>query len=179
MSRVSTNINTTDCSNAYSSERSPYCQLISRLFLNLLHIVCRGTVLALLAAYLHYLILAFIGLMILTNLGLASCLLRTDGSKHLWTACAGVLLPNAFISRDTVEVIGRQKTRELFREFYKLNSLVFLLVMGVGALVTCLCLITLTDFIQFNCTNLPFLSYDPVKVLFLCQNQTLRQKIFL
>lgn len=144
-------------------ERSPYCQLISRLFLNLLHIACRGTVLALLAAYLHYLSLAFIGLMILTNLGLASCLLRTDGSKHLWTACAGVLLPNAFISRDTVEVIGRQKTRELFRRFYKVNSLVFLLVMGVGALVTCLCLITLTDFIQFNCTNLPFLSYDPVK----------------
>ena len=126
--------------------------------------MCRGTVLALLAAYLHYLSLAFIGLMILTNLGLASCLLRTDGSKHLWTACAGVLLPNAFISRDTVEIIGRQKTRELFRRFYKVNSLVFLLVMGVGALVTCLCLITLTDFIQFNCNNLPFLSYDPVKV---------------
>lgn len=61
--------------------------------------------LALLAAYLHYLSLAFIGLMVVTNLGLASCLLKTDGSKHLWTACAGILLPNAFISRDTVEVI--------------------------------------------------------------------------
>ena len=56
------------------------------------------------ASYLHYLTLAFIGAMILTNLALATCLLKTDGSKHLWTACAGVLLPNAFISRDTVEV---------------------------------------------------------------------------
>ena len=86
------------------SEHTPYCRLISRLFLNLLHIACRGTVLALLAAYLHYLSLAFMVAMVVTNLGLASCLLRTDGSKHLWTACAGILLPNAFISRDTVEV---------------------------------------------------------------------------
>ena len=87
------------------SEHAPYCRLLARLFLNLLHIVCRGTVLALLAAYLHYLSLAFIGLMVVTNLGLASCLIKTDGSKHLWTACAGILLPNAFISRDTVEVL--------------------------------------------------------------------------
>ena len=87
------------------SEHAPYCRLLARLFLNLLHIACRGTVLALLAAYLHYLSLAFIGLMVVTNLGLASCLLKTDGSKHLWTACAGILLPNAFISRDTVEVL--------------------------------------------------------------------------
>ena len=65
--------------------------------------------LALLAAYLHYLSLAFIGMMVVTNLGLASCLLRTDGSKHLWTACAGILLPNAFISRDTVEVLYQKK----------------------------------------------------------------------
>ena len=41
--------------------------------------------------------------------------------------------------------------------------------MGIGALVTTLCLVTLTDFIQFNCKNLPFLSYDPVKVC--CRNQ--------
>ena len=70
--------------------------------------------LALLAAYLHYLSLAFIGMMVVTNLGLASCLLRTDGSKHLWTACAGILLPNAFISRDTVEVLYQEKFIILF-----------------------------------------------------------------
>ena len=62
------------------------------------------------------------------------------------------------------KVVGRQKTKELFKRFYKVNSLLFFLLMGVGALVTALCLITLTDFIQFNCDNLPFLSYDPVKV---------------
>ena len=45
-----------------------------------------------------------------------------------------------------------------------MNSIVFFLLMGIGALVTTLCLVTLTDFIQFNCNNLPFLSYDPVKV---------------
>ena len=63
-----------------------------------------------------------------------------------------------------LKVVGRQKTRELFKRFYKVNSLLFFLLMGVGALATALCLITLTDFIQFNCDNLPFLSYDPVKV---------------
>ena len=60
--------------------------------------------------------------------------------------------------------MGRQKTRDLFRRFYEVNSIVFFLLMGIGALVTTLCLVTLTDFIQFNCNNLPFLSYDPVKV---------------
>ena len=67
------------------------------------------------ASYLHYLTLAFIGAMILTNLALATCLLKTDGSKHLWTACAGVLLPNAFISRDTVEV------RNIFGKLNKIS----------------------------------------------------------
>ena len=54
-----------------------------------------------------------------------------------------------------------QETRRKFKTFYKVNSILFFFLIGVGALVTANCLIFLTDFIQFNCSNLPFLSYDP------------------
>jgi len=141
-------------------ERSPYCQLILRMVLNIFHIICRGIVLALLASYLHYLSLAFIGAMVIGNYIISNIIIKTDGSKHFWTAFASVLLPNAFISRDTVSIVGRQKTRELFQTFYKANSVLFLILIGIGALITTNCLITLTDFIQYNCNNLPFLSYD-------------------
>merc|ERR1712214_224810 len=99
--------------------------------LNMVHILCRGSVIALLASYLHYLSLAFVGAMILANYVLSNLLIKTDGSKHFWTAFAGVLLPNCFISRATLDTAD--------------------------------CLIILTDFINFNCNNLPFLSYDAEK----------------
>jgi len=142
-------------------ERSPYCQLLTRMFLNLLHIGCRGIVFALLASYLHYLSIAFIGTMILCNYIISNIIIKTDGAKHFWTAFAAVLLPNSFISRDTVDLQGRQRTREMFRTFAKANSLLFLFLIGIGALVTTNCLLTLTNFIEFNCKNYPFLSYDP------------------
>ena len=88
--------------------RSPYCQLIVRMIFNILHIICRGAVLALLASYLHYLSLAFIGAMIICNYIISNIIVKTDGSKHFWTAFAAVLLPNCFISRDTVETIEQQ-----------------------------------------------------------------------
>ena len=88
--------------------RSPYCQLIVRMIFNIFHIVCRGAVLALLASYLHYISLAFIGVMIVLNFIISNIIIKTDGSKHFWTAFAAVLLPNCFISRDTVELIGQQ-----------------------------------------------------------------------
>ena len=146
------------------AERSPYCQLVARMCLNMVHILCRGSVIALLASYLHYLSLAFVGAMILANYALSNILIKTDGSKHFWTAFAGVLLPNCFISRATVDTVGREKTRTLFKRFYKANSLIFLFLFGIGALATADCLIILTDFINFNCNNLPFLSYDAEKV---------------
>ena len=94
--------------------RSPYCQLIVRMIFNIFHIVCRGAVLALLASYLHYIFLAFIGAMIICNYITIYFIMKTDeniktdGSKHIWTAFAAVLLPNCFISRDTVETMGQQ-----------------------------------------------------------------------
>ena len=57
-------------------------------------------------------------------------------------------------------LITLQETRRKFKTFYRVNSLLFFFLIGVGALVTANCLIFLTDFIQFNCANLPFLSYD-------------------
>ena len=56
-----------------------------------------------------------------------------------------------------------QEARRRFKTFYKVNSWMFLFLFGVGALVTANCLIHLTDFISFNCNNLPFLSYDPLQ----------------
>jgi len=141
--------------------RSPYCQLIVRMSFNILHILFRGAVLGLLASYLHYLSVAFIGVMILANYIASNVIIKTDGSKHFWTAFAAVLLPNCFISRDTVEKIEKQETRRKFKMFYKVNSLLFFFLIGVGALVAANCLIFLTDFISFNCSNLPILSYDP------------------
>ena len=132
------------------------------MVLNIFHIICRGIVLALLASYLHFLSLAFIGAMVICNYIISNIIIKTDGSKHFWTAFASVLLPNAFISRDTVGVVGRQKTRELFQCFYKANAVLFLCLIGIGALITTDCLITLTDFIKYNCNNYPFLSYDEV-----------------
>ena len=93
--------------------RSPYCQLIVRMIFNIFHIICRGAVLALLASYLHYLSLAFIGAMILLNYIISNIIIKTDGSKHFWTAFAAVLLPNCFISRDTVELLGQQVRGEI------------------------------------------------------------------
>lgn len=92
------------------SVRSPYCQLIVRMSFNILHILFRGAVLGLLASYLHYLSVAFIGVMILANYIASNVIIKTDGSKHFWTAFAAVLLPNCFISRDTVEKIEKQVT---------------------------------------------------------------------
>ena len=146
------------------------------MVLNIFHIICRGIVLALLASYLHYLSLAFIGAMVIGNYIISNIIIKTDGSKHFWTAFASVLLPNAFISRDTVSIVGRQKTRELFQTFYKANSVLFLILIGIGALITTNCLITLTDFIQYNCNNLPFLSYD--KVNYLLDSENSKSDIF-
>ena len=82
------------------------------MIFNIFHIICRGAVLALLASYLHYLSLAFIGAMIILNYIISNIVIKTDGSKHFWTAFAAVLLPNCFISRDTVETIEQQVRRE-------------------------------------------------------------------
>ena len=145
----------------FVSERAPYCQLIMRMFLNILHIICRGIVISLLASYLQYFSVALISLMIVINYIVSNIMIKTDGSKHFWTAFAGVLLPTCFISRDTVELEGRDKVRSLFKSYYKVNSLIFMFFVGIGGIITTNCLLTLTDYPEFKCKNLPFLSYDP------------------
>lgn len=128
-----------------------------RLFFNLLHIVFRGFVLALLASYLHFFVLPLFGLMVLANFVTALCVIDTKWSKHFMTACAAVLLPTCFISRENVEDAGYG--RRLFYRFYRINSLVFFAVAMTG-LIAANCLLHYTDMITFNCSNLPFLSYD-------------------
>ena len=78
------------------------CQRVKRLCFNILHILCRCLVIALLGGYLQFFILVFLFLMVGLNFILANLLIKTDRTKHIWTAFAGVLLPKCFISRDSV-----------------------------------------------------------------------------
>ena len=57
--------------------------MISRLLFNILHILTRGFVIALLASYLQYLALGFIGIMVISNYIASNILIKTDGSKHI------------------------------------------------------------------------------------------------
>jgi len=140
--------------------RTPYCQMVKRILFNILHILLRGFVLALLASYLQFLALAVIGVMVIANYVTSILLIKTYGSKHIWTAFAAVLLPNCFVSRFTLEQMSAKDSQRLFTKFYRWNSVVFFLVMGVSALIFTNCIITLTDISSFNCNNYPFLSYD-------------------
>merc|ERR1712050_287967 len=81
-------------------------------------------------------------------------------SQHIWTAFAAVLLPNCFVSRFILEQMSAKDSQRLFTKFYRWNSVVFFLVMGVASLIFTNCIITLTDISSFNCNNYPFLSYD-------------------
>jgi len=140
--------------------RTPYGQLIRRMLFNILHIIFRGFVIALLASYLQFLALAVIGLMVMANYITSHILIKTDGSKHIWTAFAAVLLPNCFVSRNTLEHQSAKDTQRLFTKFYRWNSVIFLVVIGIVALVCTNCIISLTSLSNFNCSNYPFLSYD-------------------
>ena len=143
-------------------ERSPSSQFYLRMLLNISNIMCRVILLAMLATYLQYFCLIFIGMMIVCNFIISGFIIKTDGSKHFWTAFSSVLLPNAFISRDTVIILGRRKTRDIFQKFFKANSVLFLLLICVGGYITTNCLITFTDIIHYNCNNVPLLSYKQV-----------------
>lgn len=140
------------------------------MLLNISNIMCRVILLAMLATYLQYFCLIFIGMMIVCNFIISGFIIKTDGSKHFWTAFSSVLLPNAFISRDTVIILGRRKTRDIFQKFFKANSVLFLLLICVGGYITTNCLITFTDIIHYNCNNVPLLSYKQVYSLkyYLC-----------
>ena len=88
---LSTLILAKSCSDHHFSEisgknvkvRTPYGQMISRLLFNILHILTRGFVIALLASYLQYLALGFIGIMVISNYIASNILIKTDGSKHI------------------------------------------------------------------------------------------------
>ena len=49
-------------------------------------------------------------------------------SKHLWTACSAVLLPNCFISR--ASVMDPAAARITFTRYYTCNAVMFLLVVA-------------------------------------------------
>merc|ERR1711892_544129 len=95
--------------------RTPYGRLIRRMLFNILHILFRGFVIALLASYLQFLALAVIGLMVMANYITSNILIKTDGSKHIWTAFAAVLLPNCFVSRNTLEHQSAKDTKIIYQ----------------------------------------------------------------
>ena len=145
------------------SEQPPICHKITRTIFNILHIICRGFVIALLASYFHFLTIAVLALMVLANFVTSVILIKTEISKHFWTSFASILLPVCFISRNDLvgEYASRKNTRELFSKYYIWNSVIFLFIIGIIGPIATFCVIQMTDTIHFTDTNLPFLSDSP------------------
>jgi len=138
----------------------PYGKTLKRLLFNFLHILMRGFILALLGGYLQFFSLLFIFLMIIVNYITANIFIKTDGSKHIWTAFAAVLLPTCFASRETFKNKDPSYGKKIFAKFYRYNSVFFFFIFGVAALVTTNLIIRYTSITTFSCANYPFLSYD-------------------
>ena len=124
---------------------------------NLVHIICRGFVLALLAAYLHLYILPVLCLMVAVNFLTAVCVLKTKFSKHFKTAFAAVLLPTCFVFKKDIKSFGLGQ--KLVSKFYKVNSL-FFFVVSVCGLVVANYFLHFTTLLKYECNNLPVLSYN-------------------
>ena len=133
---------------------------LKRFFINILHIAFRGFVVALLAVYLQFFIIVIMVIMILGNYIIASFVITTiDKSKNIWTSFASVLLPKCFVSRESLEGKDSDFGSKMFENFYKKNSFLFLLVFGIIGVIVADVIIRFTDINDFNCENLPFLSY--------------------
>ena len=135
--------------------------MLKRFLFNILHILTRGIIIALLGSYLQFFILLFIFLMVLVNYITANILIKTDRGKHIWTAFAAVLLPTCFASRDTFKNKDPSTGKKIFARFYRFNAVFFFFIFGVAALLTTNFLIRYTSISSFTCDNYPFLSYDP------------------
>jgi len=140
---------------------TPYGQKIKRLLFNLVQILIRGFIIALLGGYLQFFILLFIFIMIILNYIIAQIIIKSDGSKHIWTAFSAVLLPTCFASRDTFANKDPSFGKKMFAKFYRYNSVLFFFLFGVVALITTNFIIRYTDMSSFTCDNYPFLSHDP------------------
>ena len=133
---------------------------LKRFFISVLHIAFRGFVVALLAVYLQFFIILIMVVMIISNYILASFIITTiDKSKNIWTSFASVLLPKCFVSRETLEGKNSDFGPKMFEKFYKMNSILFLLVFGIIGVIIANVIIRFTDINDFNCENLPFLSH--------------------
>ena len=126
-----------------------------------MHVAIRGFVISLIASYLHFFSIAIVSLMVIVNYITAVCFCRSDDkSKHILTAFASVLLPMCFISRDTLKDIDDQKAEKMFNKFYRLNSIMFTLIVSVIGLIASNTIIRFSDVNYFDCQNMPFLSYE-------------------
>ena len=145
-----------------------------RFLFNIVHLLCRGFVISLLASYLHFLIIIFIFLMMISNFTIAFFTVPSlDASKHLLTAVGSVLLPKCFVSRDSLENKPAQYGAKMFERYYRLNSINFFLVFSVLGLITTNCVIRWTDINTFPCDILPFLSENPQ-----CEETTAQHSLF-
>jgi len=100
-------------------------------------------------------------IMIILNYIIAQIIIKSDGSKHIWTAFSAVLLPTCFASRDTFANKDPSFGKKMFAKFYRYNSVLFFFLFGVVALITTNFIIRYTDMSTFTCDNYPFLSHDP------------------
>ena len=160
--------------NIQAARQVKFSRRLLRFAFNLVHLLCRGFVISLLASYLHFLIIIFICLMMITNFAIALFTLQSrDASKHLLTAVGSVLLPKCFVCRDSLENKPAQYGPKMFERYYRLNSINFFLVFSVLGLITANCVIRWTDINTFPCSALPFLSENPE-----CEETTAQHSLF-
>ena len=123
---------------------------IKRMLLNIVNIILRGGSMALLFSMIHFFSMIFLFVFVVSNYVMAKLIVNTqDESKHIWTAFGAILLPNCFISKDTVENIGKGRTEKWFKRFLVANSWLFFILFGIIGVST-ICGLSYTDMINYR-----------------------------
>ena len=92
---------------------------------------------AVLFSMIHFFSMIFLSAWIVINIFLSKLIVKIqDEGKLIWTACGSILLSNVFISKDTVEKIGKVNTERRFKRFFVANSWLFFILFGIIGVAT-------------------------------------------
>jgi len=138
-----------------------------RFSMQICHILIRGTILISVVASLKLWTLFPLVLWFLISLATANCVLKTDRIKEVFTACAGIFAPTAFISRHT---LSRRTKRgpEIWKTYARCNAVLFFLFtsLGFAILATLVLFVHQTGLALFppsllpsSCDNIPYLFF--------------------
>merc|ERR1712212_777341 len=103
---------------------APVKATLWRFSMQICHIIIRGPILVSVVASLKLWTLIPLVLWGLINLATAKCFLKTDWNKEIYTACAGILAPTAFISRHTLKRRKRSGPN-IWRSYTRCNAVLF------------------------------------------------------